>query len=379
MRETISIQYLRAVAATMVVVYHTLTRVLPVPTPEPFFLGGWASGVDVFFVVSGFIMWSTTADRQVSTRAFFEARLVRILPLYWTALVAYWLILAFERGIDFAPGGWDVIRAALFVPYQDGTTGFIAPYLTPGWTLTYEMVFYAVFAVALTLEHKVARLALVSIAFAAMISLRFRFGTDDPILFRLTSPLFFEFLAGMVIAEIFGRLRDDPRLPRLGTVLLGAALIFVAFVSGPDFIGSPRILDFGVPAALVVFGVLCFEGVLARHPIGWLKRIGDASYSLYLVHDLYLHLVRPHLATSGLGPWTQGIIYVAGSLTVGLLCHAWVEQPLTRRIKAWRASAKTPPAGAHPIGGEVAPLPGAARVEAGVIPAPGLAETAPTA
>jgi exopolysaccharide production protein ExoZ len=373
MRETISIQYLRAIAATMVVVYHTLTRVVPVPTPEPFFLGGWASGVDVFFVVSGFIMWSTTVGRRVSTRAFFEARLIRILPLYWTALAAYWVILALERGIDLAPGLWDVVRSGFFIPYQDSTTGFLAPYLTPGWTLTYEMAFYAIFAVALTLEHKVARLALVTMAFAAMISLRFRFGTDSPILFRLTSPLFFEFLAGMVIAEIFGALRDKPLLPRLGVPVLGVAALFVAFVSGPDFNGSPRILDFGLPAALVVFGFISFEGVLARHPIGWLKRIGDASYSLYLVHDLYLHLVRPYLAASGLGPWTQGAIYVAGSLTVGLLCHTWVEQPLTRRVKAWRSRTRieTGTTSTFPIGGEVAPAHGAASAE-GSVPSVGL-------
>lgn len=354
MRETISIQYLRAIAATMVVVYHTLTRVVPVPTPEPFFLGGWASGVDVFFVVSGFIMWSTTVGRRVSTRAFFEARLIRILPLYWTALAAYWVILALERGIDLAPGLWDVVRSGFFIPYQDSTTGFLAPYLTPGWTLTYEMAFYAIFAVALTLEHKVARLALVTMAFAAMISLRFRFGTDSPILFRLTSPLFFEFLAGMVVAEIFGRMRDSVVLPRLGAASLTIAALFIVFLSAPDFINLPRAVDFGVPAALIVFGVVAFEDKIAARPIGWLKRIGDASYSLYLVHDIYLHLVKPYLVTSGLPPFAQAVIYIGGSLAVGLLCHAYVEQPLTRAVKAWRMRHRASTTPILPVGGEIA-------------------------
>lgn len=337
MRETISIQYLRAIAASMVVVYHMLTRVLPATSPEPFSLGGWASGVDVFFVISGFIMWSTTVHRRVTTRAFLEARLIRIAPLYWTILAAFWGILALERGIGGAPSAWDVTRAASFIPYYEPTTGLIAPYLTPGWTLTYEMIFYAVFAVALTFGRKEIRLAFVGVAFVAMMALRFRFGTSDPVLFRLTSPLFFEFLAGMLVAEIFGTLRDSPLLPLCGAVALGATGIFATFVSWPDFFGLPRILDFGVPAALVVFGVVAFEGPIARRPNGALKRVGDASYSLYLVHEPYMHLVQPHLAASGLGPWMQGAIHLAGSLAAGLLCHAHVEKPLTRAIKAWRA------------------------------------------
>lgn len=377
MRETVSIQYLRAVAATMVVVYHAMTRVGAPGAAEPFAVGFWASGVDVFFVVSGFIMWSTTAERRVSTRQFLTARLQRILPLYWTALAACWLVFAFDRGIDGAPGALDVVRSALFIPYRDATTGFVAPFLTPGWTLTYEMIFYAVFAVALVLEQKAARLAFVGVVFVAMTSLRFRWGSDDPIAFRVTSPLFFEFLAGMAIAEIHRRLRDDRRAERVGYVAFGLAGLFIAFVAAPRFETLPRFVDFGVPAALLVLGATALEGRIATRPIGWLKRLGDASYSLYLAHDIHLQISTPWLAASGWPAPVQMALHVAGSLVVGLVVYAAVERPLTVWVKTWvraRAPAAAPLApisvSSAPVAADTRPeIPAGAVTVAGTVPA----------
>lgn len=338
MRETISIQYLRAIAATMVVVFHVATRVLGAQDPEPFDYAIWGGGVDIFFVVSGYIMWVTTVSRPVSTARFLEARLLRIVPLYWAALALLWVVLAGLEGLGKTPSLSEVVRSALFIPHRDSGTGLIAPYLVPGWTLTYEMVFYAIFGVALFLENKVARIAFVAVVFLAMTRLRSYADASDPIVFRLTSPMFFEFLAGMVIAEARERLAGQPHLGKFGVGALTAATVFLVLVSAPWFETLPRVIGFGIPAALVVFGFLSFEDRIAARPIGWLKHLGDASYSLYLVHEILLQLLDPVLLPSGLPIVVEALIYFAGSIAVGLACHAFVEEPLTRAVKAWRGS-----------------------------------------
>ena len=337
MRETISIQYLRAIAATMVVVFHVATRVLGAHDPEPFGFAIWGGGVDIFFVVSGYIMWATTASRPVGTMRFLEARLLRIVPLYWAALAVMWVVLAGLKGFEATPSASEVVRSALFIPHRDSGTGLLAPYLVPGWTLTYEMVFYAIFGVALFFESKWARLVFVAIVFLAMTRLRVHGDASDPIVFRLTSPMFFEFLAGMIIAEAQRHLADRRHLGKIGAGALTAAAVFLLLVSVPKFETLPRVIGFGVPAALVVFGLLAFEDRIAARPIGWLKHLGDASYSLYLVHEILLKLLDPILLPSGLPIVVEASIYFAGSIAVGLACHAFVEQPLTRAVKTWRA------------------------------------------
>lgn len=380
MRETISIQYLRAIAATMVVVFHIATRVLGAHDPEPFGFAIWGGGVDIFFVVSGYIMWATTASRPVGTMRFLEARLLRIVPLYWAALALLWVVLAGLKGFEAAPSASEVVRSALFIPHRDSGTGLLAPYLVPGWTLTYEMVFYAVFGVALFLENKLARLVFVGMVFLAMTRLRVHGDASDPIVFRLTSPMFFEFLAGMIIAETQRHLADRRHLGKIGVVVLTTAAAFLVFVSAPKFETLPRVVGFGVPAALVVLGLLAFEARIAGRPIGWLKRLGDASYSLYLVHEILLKLLDPILLGSALPIAVQAAIYFAGSIAVGLTCHAFVEEPLTRAVKAWRAgrAANTRPGVVGPDVEVAGEFPGAAEpISTGDMP--GLVPVAATA
>ncbi len=333
MRETISIQYLRAIAALMVVVYHTLTRTLPAATHGTFDVGAWAGGVDVFFVVSGFIMWRTTTARPVDTLAFWRARIIRIVPLYWAALAVYWLVLALESGFLGAPPAGDVIRSALFVPHRDTMTGLISPYLLPGWTLTYEMIFYAVFGTALFLPGPVARLSFVTIVFAALTLSRGFVDPSDPVAFRLTSPLFFEFVAGMGLAVIHDRIAERRSLPIVGAVALTAAAVFIVVGSRPNFIGWPRIVDFGVPAVLMVLGTVAFEKQCGGRPVGWLKHLGDASYSIYVAQEIFQHLAGQAIVDTGL-PYVMVFTLIAvGSVVSGLLVHAWVEKPLTAKVR----------------------------------------------
>ena len=143
-----SIQILRAVAALAVVVFHAGQRVA-----VPFGVG--QAGVDIFFVISGFVMW-IVSDNGKTPIEFIRARILRIVPLYWVAT----LLMAVGAWLGLFPRmrvAWDDLLASLFfVPYYSlSSTKEIVPVLRQGWTLNYEMFFYVSFALALMLKRSI--------------------------------------------------------------------------------------------------------------------------------------------------------------------------------------------------------------------------------
>src|SRR5271166_3045280 len=139
----LSIQTLRALAALAVVAYHALQ----------WDRGGFdvgRAGVDVFFVISGFIMWRVTAGRDVPPRAFLWRRFTRVAPLYWLATLGVLAVaLVWPAFLPEVRPGWrHLVLSLAFIPHLD-PRGLPFPTLPPGWTLDYEAVFYAIFAAAL--------------------------------------------------------------------------------------------------------------------------------------------------------------------------------------------------------------------------------------
>lgn len=333
MREVLSIQYLRAIAAAMVVVYHCLYGALAPADRTGFAYQIWSSGVDVFFVVSGFIMWVTTSQRPIGPLAFWHARLARIVPLYWVALVLYWPILVGLRGIAAAPSLSEVGLAFGFVPYRDPATDLISPYLTSGWTLTHEMIFYAVFGAGLVVSDRRLRAAVVVAVFAALVALRVVIGAETPIAFRLTSPLAFEFLAGMALAIGWERYAGAPFVRLLRPLVAVAAVAFVVLVTRPHVEAWPRTFVFGVPAIALAFVAVSLEDRFRARPVGWLKRWGDASYSIYLSNEVFLVVVDGVMPRHVLPLPVEVVLLFAASIAVGLAVNRLVEVPLGRLFR----------------------------------------------
>jgi exopolysaccharide production protein ExoZ len=346
MRTLVSIQYLRALAALSVMAYHTLLAVAPPGPEEPFSFYGFAFGVDIFFVVSGFIMWTTTAGTGRRPLDFLRARIVRIVPLYWLALAACLGVL--WAGAGQLPRLDEIAKAYLFVPYIDSLTGLNAPYYTLGWTLNHEMFFYAVFAGALLCRSDAVRFGLVAAVLVMLVLLRPAIDAGDPVLFRITSPLLLEFLAGMAIAAV----RQHQVLPppaALAALLL--ALAFMVLLSGSHVESWPRAVYFGLPAALIVLGAVSLEEILARRPAPRLVLLGDASYSLYLSHDLVLKLAAaPLAAIVRLHPAAAFACALMLELALGAACYRRIERPL---LGLWHG--RRAPGRARQVRGAVAP------------------------
>lgn len=335
MNTLIGLQYLRGFAASLVAVYHLIPKLLGPQTPEPFWLGVMAGGVDVFFVISGFIIWLTASRATVSPGEWWKSRLIRIVPMYWLALIVT-LVLILVRGTpDAYPYPSEVIRAFLFIPVRSHITGGFEPYFTPGWSLNYEFLFYAVVALTLFLRRPLVRLAVIAVFFTALVACRKFINPEDAIQFRLTSPLYFEFLAGIAISLALPKLRQYRFMPVLGALAVVASVAFCLFISPRLYPNSARIVFFGVPAILLTAGVVMLEPLWKRWPVAALKLIGDASYSIYLSHSLFINLVFAALGSFVTAqPVIGSLVTMVAIYAGGIAVYHLIEKPLLNAMRS---------------------------------------------
>ncbi|SIQ10967.1 exopolysaccharide production protein ExoZ [Rhizobium sp. RU35A] len=330
MKTLYGIQYLRAIAALAVVLFHAAER-----SGENFAIG--AAGVDVFFVVSGFIMMVISHNRQQTPASFLRERILRIVPSYWIVTS----IMVFGGALGLFPNLVldlpHLIGSYFFLPVPSPNGGALWPVLVQGWTLNYEMFFYLAFAATLLLPEG-RRLAALALLFGLLVATGLMIDAPgEPLLFY-TQPILLEFLAGAVI----GRLWLGGQVPRTETGLMliaGAVLAFAAiYLTNMDF--STAIC---APLAIaLVLGVLALEKGEALPPLPGLAYLGDASYSIYLWHTLAISVVlKIGLALSLPAPLIAWIGALAGTL-LGILCYEGLERPLQHFIKHRRLVIRRP-------------------------------------
>lgn len=334
----VQLQYIRAIAALLVVYYHAilqLEKVLPASPLAGADIGD--SGVDLFFVLSGFVMWVTTCARPVSTLEFYWKRIRRITPLYWsatlTAALAALVMPTLLRSTVFDPA--HILASFLFIPWVNpapGLESMIAPIVVPGWTLNYEMYFYFVFGLMLLLPQGLRLIGLTSIFAMVIISCRLLPFESTATLFYGNSVVF-EFLAGAMIGHhhmTAGRLTIGRGVPLL---VAGALLLLANNYLDPAI---DRFFAMGIPAAVIIYAVTAmdFSGI---RPVAWLCRLGDASYSIYITHGFVLAGMRVLFIAMPFTTLKNEMIFVAASLAmsigVGILIHALFESPVDRYLK----------------------------------------------
>jgi exopolysaccharide production protein ExoZ len=316
------IQYLRAFAAFSVVWLHALNFPGVANQLGSSRFGG--SGVDLFFVISGFIMVVTTAGKTVSAGEFFTLRIVRVVPLYWT--VTLLVAAGAASGLLFKNVHFtsvELVKSLLFIPYHTD------PVVVPGWTLNFEMFFYACFALSLLTPRRVQLRALL-VTFGILVALGYWFAPSQPIPHTYTSPLILEFLAGSVIAYLWTREKLS-----LGLSLSVASMatgFFVLFQwNQPPLFGYTQMIG----AVLVICG--CLHPVICRFKSTLLLALGNASYSIYLTHLFILAALRviwiklvPDVSFAS--ALSIMVIAIVTSAVSGWLCYRLIEKPLTSRL-----------------------------------------------
>ncbi len=280
------------------------------------------AGVDLFFAISGFVMaWACwdAFGRWRSIGPFVGRRLLRIVPLYWL-LTAATVAVAARSGLvsDGLRDGWGYVAASFaFLPWRRAD-GFVQPVLRLGWTLEYEMLFYALVACALPLRRPVALAALLA-ALAALAAAGQWRPAAVPLAFW-TDPVVLEFALGILVAVAA---RRGWRAGPAGLLGLAAAVALAWWLRGE----AGRVLLRGGPAMLLVFCSLSWR----RLP-GWLLLLGDSSYALYLVHPFPMRLLRIAFARVP-GPWAVPLYLaaaLAAAVALAVALHVLLEQPILR-------------------------------------------------
>jgi exopolysaccharide production protein ExoZ len=288
------IQWLRGFAAIMVVYIHEISSLEPRLEPGHFqSIFHWAfggnAGVDIFFVISGFIMAYTLHEKPVSAREFISKRTVRIAPAYWvcTALLAIPALLLPSLWPN-QPPNTDVaylLKSLFFWPVRDDM-GRLHPFLAPGWSLSYEMFFYCVLACSIYLFRRNA-VAIAILALLASVGIGALIPTENPLFQLMSDPLILEFIAGMLIARLFlSNVAFQPWVSA-GAMLAGVALWCLAISNHWVLMNTANRAFVWGPAASLFVGGAIFLGKSGCWPRAkFPERLGDWSYALYLTHTL---------------------------------------------------------------------------------------------
>jgi peptidoglycan/LPS O-acetylase OafA/YrhL len=335
---------MRGVAALMVMLVHA---VWPIPPVRSTLLASvldsvGPAGVDLFFVISGFIiatvasfdgLGASSRGRWRVARDFAIKRAIRIYPIYWIVFAAASLILVVAPLVSLHPDWIKHRNPALLLLLAALPNDRILA----AWTLVYEVYFYAVAAVVVLLapRHITGGLMIwfggVGIAIAAGFAMG---GTwiHHPVF----SALIFEFMFGVVIALL---LKRGVHAYGIQVLLLGGVSLlagaYIVRLTGGWIPLTPwaRAFFLGLPSALIIYGALALELSRIWLMPRWLQRVGDASYALYLTHQLLFAVMSAvciYFGVFGNSGYAWFCVFAATGIGFGVLIHHRIEAPLHR-------------------------------------------------
>lgn len=320
-----NIQILRAIAAILVVAFHTVPAAKSYNLPTEFFykVDIWgAAGVDIFFIISGFIMVYIQINKKKKPLDFLKDRIERIVPLYWflTLFIAALLIVFPQAFRELSLSSNHLIKSLFFINHIGGDG---LPLLYVGWTLEYEMLFYIVFASSLFFK-RIKHSILISIIILATF------------VFYGLSSIVIEFMYGMLVGYLFNKFKINS-IFSLIFMLVGFYLLTVNWSTD-----MPRSLTWGMPSLLIFLGFLYFKPINSS----LLEVLGNASYSIYLVQVFSIPISYKVFSKIG----SLNLIYINEiyvivcifiSVIGGVVLHFAIEKPLARIIKKIRPNRKS--------------------------------------
>lgn len=344
--EIIGIQAMRYIAALAVLVDHYVIRLCEQGTlpnsvlPLAYRLGGM--GVFVFFAISGFVMVLTNRDKfgQPSNGPdFFARRLIRIWPMYFVATI---IVFGARYGADPLYTFGNLLKSLLFIPYI-GVEDLYRPILGKGWTLNYEMFFYAVFALCLCVPKKIG----LTLAALVLVFLGANHGSEGGVLWKFyADKIVLFFMIGMVLGYLVNETRVRwPHFRSAGAaVIAGVAAFTLALFAGrlplPPA-GQEAVMFIAITVSLYA---VCFKDSRFRN--GGVARtvalLGDSSYSLYLFHGFIMVALNAVLNKIGSFPPAVLMLAVCVAATIGCaLIHLYLEKPVNRiLLDAYKKASK---------------------------------------
>ncbi|AZD21413.1 putative acyltransferase transmembrane protein [Pseudomonas chlororaphis subsp. aurantiaca] len=351
------IQALRGIAALMVVMLHTIQQQnIPKDSGVYYWLfSGGGAGVPLFFIISGFIMAYSTRGIESSPKnslAFLIKRLSRVWPTYAILTIIFWTTVTVVDdflGAHFPYSILDVLVSILFIPLNMDSA--LAPLLGgsalyPGWSLNYEIYFYALFAFSMAFR-RLKWLIFFSLIATTLIALPLFYGSTPSLdarvnygfksyLALLTSPLIWEFAAGVAIGLIyFSKFKIENKSFAIFLCALTAAIAVWANLSKLSF--GMGLNGWGWSLTLMFFTLtIASKTVHLKFP-AWLIWVGNISYSLYLIHPFFVKPVFDVLWETSLREYIRdpsfSLVVVGLSIFFATLSHKHLEVRLSDFVR----------------------------------------------
>lgn len=356
-----SLTLVRGIAASLVLVVHAFAFLTPMRTGNLNSELG-SIGVDIFFILSGFIMafahWDDFGKGWNGSMTFIKKRIIRIYPLYFSITLALAASLYFLPQLfhTFKYDNIFLLKSLFFIPsrIEYTTPHMTTPMLGVAWTLSYEIIFYLIFSICLLFKRRTGiYIAIASLILWAAAGVSLNPENYISIFFLSSLPL--EFAFGIATYVILKKnkyiLKKSPTIT-ITTLATAIILLLLGLTQHPlstrSVTDNYRVLYFGVPAALIFFGMLHIPQTTGKtRTIANL--IGNASYSTYLTHYLILGIIKAIATRIGIIESTNTYILVIISCfictTFGIVIHKTVEVPATRFMRnIWlsRRSIATP-------------------------------------
>jgi exopolysaccharide production protein ExoZ len=338
-----SIHLLRGIAGISVVLFHFkgyLNGVYAQKDLGQILFGSGAFGVDLFFMISGFIIALST--QNVASKTVFAIR--RFFRIYPAFIVVF--VIGAITVYRFDPSE-NLFRGLFFIhrDYSVESPGFGYNVLGPAWTLTYEIYFYTLFAVAMSINHKyrtifasvflIAPVFILQMYFDGAISINGNAAANIPtdnyaygLLRFMSSPMLVEFVVGMFFYELYKNI-SIPVSRGIATFILMASIGFFItnYLSG-HFNGF-GMNKAGVISAVILFGFLLYDKYVGFGENRFFGYLADVSFSIYISHYLLINLTNYYkpeffVTTNGLGRLS---LMLTLTMTAGTILHFYVERP----------------------------------------------------
>lgn len=282
------IHLLRATAAFLVLVYHIyyVSHIYVTNRVELFEF--FYVGVDIFFVVSGFVMYYITSNglaRETLARyrcKFFADRFFRIVPLYWFFSICFFVVnnILYPEGSDKFLALDKLVKSLFFIPYGDGQS-ISPPVLGVGWTLNYEVLFYSVILFSMYMFKQVF-FSVIGVLFFLFI-MGYLYNDYNTYALYLSNPIVLEFIIGLLIGYIYVHYRGQ----MLFATLIFIIVAIVGWLSDFDLMGAHRLIVMGsFSGALVSIALLANDREILDFAVKnrFFYFLGSSSYIMYLCH-----------------------------------------------------------------------------------------------
>ena len=321
----LSIQFTRFLAALFIVFMHSILEY-----ESTFRVGDF--GVDIFFILSGFIISYITEGNR---HKFLTRRLIRIVPIYWlfTFVIS---LLVFLLPDLFMSTVWDtqhMLKSLFFLPgTQD--QGYL-PIIKLGWTLNLEMIFYILFFLSMKFSHEYRELITSLIIILIILTLQ-KLELDGAYAINFySSPLSLEFIYGMMLAKTWHRHKFKNSL-KISISLATISIAILIFFNNYTQVGEYRFIFYGIPSLILVYSFLSVEHYFTNLNTSFQKIIlwfGEMSYPLYLIHIFLVGLIS-RVIFSEIELWALFPIVLASSLLLSNVVTANFDRPLRRFLNS---------------------------------------------